>query len=151
MSASLETVERVVPVELDESSATHRRPPKRQQHPYQRVLACMAAMRRLGAVVDHGYGETGRLITMEGVRPEGSFSVQFHCPGDRYCVEIQLQVGAVTDEERVRIGETCSNATNLNTFSMLFDLLAIRSECPTFDPSDTQGVCDALDCIFGPA
>lgn len=139
----------IVPVELDFLQPKPKREPRRPT-PYQRVLQTMQAVRRLGKPQDRGYGSAGRCIAIAGKHAAGSFEILFHCPADRYCVELRLTVDAPTDQERALISATCANTTNLQTFSTLFDLLAVRTECPTFDPSDTQGVMDGLDAVFGP-
>lgn len=144
-----------VTVELDRQSSipnpglkiVHER---RRPHPYKMVVQLFDAMRRLGKLEDCGYGTTGRLVRVKGATPWGNFELKFHCPQDRYGLEIKMGVDAPTVAERQLIAETCKSRTSLDAFSQLFDLMSIRTESPTFEPSDTPGVLDALDSVFGP-
>jgi hypothetical protein len=151
------TVPRVTaPTELSEENS-HVRPvaARRRATAYQRLVQSLEGLRRLGfPIQDLGYGPCGRTIlvrgTYEALEVIGTFEVRFHCPRDRYGVELQLNVGAPTEHERERISTEIRHETNLQTFSTLFNLLRVRSDFHTFEPTETEQVLTALDAVFGP-
>jgi hypothetical protein len=134
---------RLVPCELNPQPR-----PKRLSC-YERVVTTVGAMQRLGQVQDLGYGDCGRTLVVRGTHEAGTFEARLSCPQDRYCFTVQLTVQAPTDEERLLIGETATNAANLQSFAALFDLLACRTAAATFAPQETDAVMTALDCCFG--
>lgn len=137
--------EMLVPVELHPQAKPRRRPT-----PYQRILVTTQAMRRIGELEDRGYGAAGRTIVAHRRFEHGTITATLSAPVDHFRVDFVVTIEAPTPTERAAITETCANSANLLSFSALFDLLAVRSEVTTFDPTDTQGVLDALDSIFGP-
>lgn len=145
----------LLPTELSEENSRVRPLLRRRATAYQRLVQSLEGMRRLGLPIqDLGYGATGRAILVQGTYQAleviGTFEVRFHCPVDRYGVELQLNVGAPTEHEREMICTEIRHETNLQTFSTLFELLRVRSDFHTFDPAETEQVLTALDAIFGP-
>jgi hypothetical protein len=117
---------------------------------YHRVLQVIEAFHTIGSPLDGRSIGAGYRVTVMSARPSGSIHATFQVQNDgRYAVDFRLEVIPPTDEERSEISYTCVSATNIRAFEALFDLMAIRSRVPTFEPDEVGQVQMAFDSIFG--